>query len=199
MSSEQKCDTCQHAAPSPAKGLGCPWSIRYEPVPGWDATPTRIANQRGSARFSQDGYMDSYAIRDCPLYKAERPREQEHGKTRTLTYQGKTQTLRQWAEEIGLPVHVVIYRYESNWPVEKILDATPRKKKKSRPVKPILGMATPSKPIEGTCLETGERRTWASMRQARNECGFQAKCIRDCCNGEQESHKGWKFSWVVKK
>lgn len=37
-----------------------------------------------------------------------------------ITYQGRTQTLMQWAEELGLPFATLRYRIvESNWPIEE--------------------------------------------------------------------------------
>lgn len=54
---EQKCITC-------AKALGdCSWSRKYDPqpVPGWDAQPTKIS-------VGTNRYIQSYAIHDCPLY-----------------------------------------------------------------------------------------------------------------------------------
>lgn len=61
-----------------------------------------------------------------------------------------------------------------------------------------IGSLRPSRPVVGICVETGVRRTWTSIRKAEKEGGFKPQNIRACCNGEQESHKGWKFSWVVK-
>lgn len=44
---------------------GCPWSDRFEPVPGWDATPCRRV-YRDAAVGTR--YIDSYIIRGCPEY-----------------------------------------------------------------------------------------------------------------------------------
>ena len=38
-----------------------------------------------------------------------------------LTYQGKTQTLKEWSREIGIPYHIVRSRYHSGKPVADIL------------------------------------------------------------------------------
>lgn len=59
----QKCWTCENATG------GCSWTefdtetgkIKFEPVPGWDATPTR-------RRLCGKTIMESYAIHDCPKY-----------------------------------------------------------------------------------------------------------------------------------
>jgi len=48
-----------------------------------------------------------------------------------VTYNGKTQTLSQWAEEIGIPKHVLYIRLgKLKWPVEKALTT---KKEERRP------------------------------------------------------------------
>lgn len=41
----------------------CPWVRNGTPVPGWKATPTYIK--------SNDGFEESYAIRECPLFVKE--------------------------------------------------------------------------------------------------------------------------------
>ena len=38
----------------------CPWSINFEPVPGWDAIPTKI--------MAPYGTIPSYHVRRCPLF-----------------------------------------------------------------------------------------------------------------------------------
>lgn len=59
----QKCWTCENAMG------GCSWTaidpetgkVKFDPVPGWDATPTR-------RRLCGKTIMESYAIHDCPQY-----------------------------------------------------------------------------------------------------------------------------------
>lgn len=59
----QKCWTCENATG------GCSWTaidqktgkVKFEPVPGWDATPTR-------RRLCGKTIMESYEIHDCPQY-----------------------------------------------------------------------------------------------------------------------------------
>ena len=55
--SKQPCWDCANACG------GCNWSARYEPVPGWDATPTErvLSDGTGGLRV-----ITSYEIRDCP-------------------------------------------------------------------------------------------------------------------------------------
>lgn len=46
------------------KALGyCPWSERFDPVPGWNATPTKIPLYDGNG-----GYMDSFLVHECPMF-----------------------------------------------------------------------------------------------------------------------------------
>lgn len=59
----QKCWTCANAYG------GCSWTaldkktnkVKFEPVPGWDAKPTR-------RRLCGKTIMESYDIHDCPQY-----------------------------------------------------------------------------------------------------------------------------------
>lgn len=41
--------------------------------------------------------------------------------TRKLTYQGRTQTIREWATELGVPLYVISTRIQHGWPVERII------------------------------------------------------------------------------
>ena len=43
---------------------GCPWSARFEPVPGWDAEPVK----RRAMPHSAKEYVDTYDIKSCPMY-----------------------------------------------------------------------------------------------------------------------------------
>ena len=63
---DQLCVYCKNACG------GCPWtellpdgSIRFAPVPGWDATPT-VRKRHGKV------VMTSYSIRKCPLFEEDR-------------------------------------------------------------------------------------------------------------------------------
>jgi hypothetical protein len=40
---------------------------------------------------------------------------------RTLTFNGETLTIRQWAARIGLSSHVVRYRLDAGWPIAEVL------------------------------------------------------------------------------
>jgi hypothetical protein len=45
---------------------GCPWEARFEPVPGWEATRTKV-DPNGTYRGLKKGY-ESYDIKKCPLF-----------------------------------------------------------------------------------------------------------------------------------
>ena len=53
---ETLCFTCQNAVPSKRKRLGCPWSLNFEPVPGWEAMP------------SEKHGKPTYCVVKCPQY-----------------------------------------------------------------------------------------------------------------------------------
>lgn len=42
-------------------------------------------------------------------------------KTHMITYNGKTQSIRDWSEETGIPLNTLRLRFHSKWPVEKML------------------------------------------------------------------------------
>ena len=44
---------------------GCPWSARFEPVPGWEAKPVK----RRAMPHSAKEYVDTYDIKFCPMYE----------------------------------------------------------------------------------------------------------------------------------
>lgn len=65
MPKRQLCETCYYASGAIKNGFKCPWADRFEPVEGWDASPTRKRNQYGKTFV----YVDSYIIRVCPHYE----------------------------------------------------------------------------------------------------------------------------------
>ena len=56
---DQLCWSCDKACNG-----GCSWSARLEPVKGWDAEPIKVKQENGR-------YIDSFRIKECPLYKKE--------------------------------------------------------------------------------------------------------------------------------
>ncbi len=53
----------------------CPWSIRFEPVEGWDAVSTRLQTA------SNASCRDSFLVKACPMFEAETPRKPIHKPT----------------------------------------------------------------------------------------------------------------------
>lgn len=54
----QLCGYCKNFA------VGCEWSERFEPVPGWTAIPT-VIGQVGTDKY----FIDSYRILKCPKFE----------------------------------------------------------------------------------------------------------------------------------
>ena len=52
---------------------GCPWSARFQPVPGWKAKPVK----RRAMPHSAKEYVDTYDIKSCPMYVSDGSREPE--------------------------------------------------------------------------------------------------------------------------
>lgn len=50
---------------------GCPWSARFEPVPGWDADPVEKSGNNTNPPIS------TYDIKFCPMYVNDGSREPE--------------------------------------------------------------------------------------------------------------------------
>lgn len=59
---DQLCAYCIHAVPDPSRGIGCNWSMHFQPVPGWKAVPTKV-------KYSADKLMPSYSVSSCPRFK----------------------------------------------------------------------------------------------------------------------------------
>ena len=53
---------CNPCAVCQRNSLECPWILEETPVPGWDAEPTRIEDNKMPEN------RDSWHIRRCPLY-----------------------------------------------------------------------------------------------------------------------------------
>ena len=50
---------------------GCPWSARFEPVPGWDAEPVEKSGNNTNSPIS------TYDIKFCPMYVNDGSRDPE--------------------------------------------------------------------------------------------------------------------------
>lgn len=58
------CENCARAAGRRMKE--CPWADRFEPVPGWDATPAKL--RANNLKDDKPRHIDTYAIHACPLW-----------------------------------------------------------------------------------------------------------------------------------
>lgn len=74
--------------------------------------------------------------------------------TKTLTYNGKTQTIRQWAEELHMTVAGINYRIRSGWSIKDVLTREPnpgavvlRKKPKKNAAKKVFKYDRMNNPI----------------------------------------------------
>lgn len=68
VESTQKCNNCNN--------YECSWHVRFEPVPGWTAKPTKL--NVGDGKFT-----DSYEIIDCPEFILNQRAKQKEEITRT--------------------------------------------------------------------------------------------------------------------
>jgi len=57
------CPNCKHCCPNPIKGIGCEWSVNFQPVPGWNAIRKDIAPNHVGGR-----YISSYIVVSCPKF-----------------------------------------------------------------------------------------------------------------------------------
>lgn len=56
------CWDCENAVPN-KKDRGCSWSIKFEPVEGWDAERSDLNMQH------RKDNVESYIVKRCPLFK----------------------------------------------------------------------------------------------------------------------------------
>ena len=49
--------------------------------------------------------------------------------------------------------------------------------------------------VIGTCVETGERKRFSSMKEVDND-GFSYKCVWLCCKGKNKVHKGYTWEYA---
>lgn len=55
------CWKCEWAA---GKDKKCPWATKFQPVPDWDAEPTKVYCPE-----KKDSYIDSFIVKKCPLFE----------------------------------------------------------------------------------------------------------------------------------
>jgi hypothetical protein len=59
---ESLCWTCANSVPNHEEGRGCSWSINFQPVDGWTATPTKLRAARNGPP------VDSFCVMACPKF-----------------------------------------------------------------------------------------------------------------------------------
>ena len=62
------CFDCKNSVPDD-RGHGCPWSRKFEPVPGWTAEP--VYKQIGTKGRGKRQIVDTYRITACPLFEGD--------------------------------------------------------------------------------------------------------------------------------
>ena len=63
---KQPCWDCANACG------GCEWSLRFEPVPGWDATPTSRVLKVGGKGKGGTRVASSFVIHYCPKFRRDK-------------------------------------------------------------------------------------------------------------------------------
>ncbi len=58
------CWECKWAA---GKDKKCPRATKFEPVPGWKATPTKVTGDK----YSRNKSIDSFIVHECPQFELE--------------------------------------------------------------------------------------------------------------------------------
>ena len=71
------CFDCKNAVPD-KEGPGCEWSRKFEPVPGWTATPKRLNPGRHGT------ITETYEITACPMYDTDGETETERTPNRKI-------------------------------------------------------------------------------------------------------------------
>lgn len=63
--SSRKDTICCKCKWSAGKDKKCPWAAKFEPVPGWEATPTKVRADVKSVHKT----IDSFIVHECPLFE----------------------------------------------------------------------------------------------------------------------------------
>ena len=91
------------------------WSNSYDAFEEW-ALSHGYADDLTLDRIDPDGDYTPENCRWVSIKEQANNRSSNH----FLTYNGKTQTLRQWAEETGMSYSCLMQRVHAGWPVERI-------------------------------------------------------------------------------
>lgn len=77
MKKKTLCWKCANAVPD-ARGHGCEWTVNYKPVPGWDASPTKLKNYKE--------IDESYLVERCPRFEPDGSTQETIMQTRKECY-----------------------------------------------------------------------------------------------------------------
>ncbi|AGN26308.1 hypothetical protein A3207_00810 [Candidatus Methanomassiliicoccus intestinalis] len=109
--------------------------IESTPATSGNRQPSKLIKYKGKSQSSKQ-WAEEFGLKLCTFnyrYRQgwsmkEIEKESVNGKhgrdPRLITYKGKTQSSKQWAEEFGLDKNTFRYRYRSGWPMKRI-ESTP--------------------------------------------------------------------------
>ncbi len=106
--------------------------------PEWRTDFARFLSDMGprlSPQHSLDRYPDNdgpYAPGNC-RWATEIEQHRNKRTTRWLTARGQTLSVPEWADRVGLPYYILLYRLAANWPVERALSEPVRPYRKAAP------------------------------------------------------------------
>ena len=111
------------------------------------------------------------------------PKEQNNNtrRNRFITYNGKTQTIAQWADELGINYHMLICRMNRGWGAKRTLTESSNFGKYEKKVAQKKG----KKII----------KIFVSLSSAK-KIGFNAGHICECCQNKRKTHKGFIWEYV---
>lgn len=101
-------------------------------------------------------------------------------KNRYITLCGETHLYSDWPKILGLSKSGFRKRLESGWSEERIVNEAPGTTRTSYHI-----------PVNQYTLDGQFVRRWNSAYEADKVGGFGNSRIRQCCNGERASHKGY--------
>lgn len=103
------------------------WRDNFQAFHDW-----AMANgYREDLTIDRENVNGNYEPSNC-RWKTRKEQNNNTTRSRYITYQGKTQTIAQWAEELNMPYNSLTSRLQSGWTVERALTEPTHKKKPSK-------------------------------------------------------------------